>query len=197
MPTPALFEDRAVEPFSHVAGPLQTPETRAFFATNRSHRAHDPERPYGDGVDDELHLGAAIARIGAPGIGWDELVELALVNPPDSNVPVTLEDVAHWDSLIHRASRDVVDWDERSHGRFVKAINEELPYHPDQEIRVYVHGTKRGFEAALAMTGEIEHFAGRDSVGVAFACRRTGTSCITCSASTCVAPSTPARRCAT
>lgn len=169
MPTPVLYEGQVIEPFSHLPESLQTPLTQVFFATNRAHRAHDPGRPYGNGVDDELHLGRASVRIGTPDVDWDDLVQISLFNPPDSGVPITLEEVTHWDSLIHRASDDVVDWDEQSHGRFIREINDELVHHPDKEIMVYVHGTKTGFEPAIAMAGEIDHFAGKDFVGVAFA----------------------------
>lgn len=169
MPTPVLYEDRIVEPFSHVAEPLRTPTTRVFYATNRAHRAHDPEQPYGNGFDDELHLGLASVRIGTPDVDWNEVVELSLDNPPGSTIPITLEDVTHWDSLLHRASGSVVDWDEASHSRFVTKINAELDHHIDREIMVYVHGTKTAFEPAIAMAGEIDHFAGKDFVGVAFA----------------------------
>ena len=93
MPTPVLYQDQVIEPFSHVAGPLRTPMTQVFYATNRAHRAHDPERPYGNRVDDRLHLGRAAVRIGAPDLDWFELIELSLSNRPDNTVPVTLEDV--------------------------------------------------------------------------------------------------------
>jgi esterase/lipase superfamily enzyme len=169
MPTPVIYEDRAIDPFSHIPAPLRTPETTVFYATNRAHRAHDPDRPYGNGFDDELHLGVATVRIGDHGTDWDEVVELSLLNPSDSTVPITLEDVTHWDSLLHRASEDIVDWNEASHRRFIEAIDEELGHNPDKEIMIYVHGTKTGFEPAVAMAGEIDHFAGRDFVGVAFA----------------------------
>jgi esterase/lipase superfamily enzyme len=169
MPTPVLYEERVVEPFSHVAEPLQTPETRVFYATNRAHRRHDPDKPYGNGFDDALHLGVATVRIGTHDVDWQEVVELSLVNPPDSTVPITLEEVTHWDSLMHRTADDVVDWDEASHARFVDEINRELAHHADREIMIYVHGTKTGFEPAVAMAGEIDHFAGKDFVGVAFA----------------------------
>lgn len=169
MPTPVLYEEQVIEPFSHVAKPLQTPLTQVFYATNRAHREHDAQRPYGNGVDDELHLGQAWVRIGWPDARWDDVVDLSLFNPPDSDVPITLEAITHWDSLIHRSSEDVVDWREESHRRFVSEINYELAHHPDKEIMVYVHGTKTGFVPAIAMAGEIEHFAGKDFVGVAFA----------------------------
>ena len=38
----------------------------------------------------------------------------------------------------------------------------------DKEIMVYVHGTKVDFLNAVAMTAEIDHFSGRDFVGIAF-----------------------------
>ena len=170
MPTPVLYEQAEIEPFSHVTEELRTPLTQVFYATNRRHRGDDgADRPYGNGVDDELHLGRASVRIGEPGTDWNELVRLSLFNPPDSTVPITLQEVTHWDSLIHRAADDVVDWDEASHRRFIAEINRELDQHVDPEIMVYVHGTKTGFEPALAMAGEIDHFVGKDFVGVAFA----------------------------
>ena len=169
MPTPVLYEQAEIEPFSHVADELRTPITQVFYATNRRHRGDDADRPYGNAVDDELHLGRASVRIGEPGTGWNEVVRLSLFNPPDSTVPITLQEVTHWESLVHRVADDVVAWDEASHRRFIAEINRELDHHVDPEIMVYVHGTKTGFEPALAMAGEIDHFVGKDFVGVAFA----------------------------
>lgn len=169
MPTPVLYDEQVIEPFSHVAEPLQTPLTQVFYATNRAHREHDARRPYGNDVDDELHLGRALVRIGQPDAQWDDVVRISLFNPPGSDVPITLEDISHWDSLIHRTSDDVIDWREQSHRRFVGEINDELAHHPDKEIMVYVHGTKTGFVPAISMAGEIDHYAGKDFVGVAFA----------------------------
>jgi esterase/lipase superfamily enzyme len=52
---------------------------------------------------------------------------------------------------------------------FVNAINSELALAVDKEIMVYVHGTKVDFANATILTAEIDHFAGRDFIGLAFA----------------------------
>lgn len=168
MPTPVLYEQEGIEPFSHVAPELRSPVTQVFYATNRSHRQHDPQRPYGNGVDDELHLGRASVYIGNPGADWEETVRLSMFNPPDSDVVVGLAEVTHWDSLVHRAADDVISWEEESHARFVREIRRELDHHVDKEIMLYVHGTATEFDKAVAMAGEIDHYAGKDFVGVAF-----------------------------
>lgn len=169
MPTPVLYEAEGFEPFSHVADELRTPLTKVFYATNRAHRAHDDARPYGNGVDDELHLGEALVRIGEPHFDWDEVVRVSLANSPGSTVPVTLEELSHRGSVDHRDADEVVNWREESHAEFIAAINAELDHHVEREIMLYVHGTKTGFDPAIAMAGEIDHFAGKDFVGVAFA----------------------------
>jgi esterase/lipase superfamily enzyme len=52
---------------------------------------------------------------------------------------------------------------------FAAAINIELAVAQDKEIMVYVHGTKVDFLNSLVITAEVDHFAGRDFVGIAFA----------------------------
>ena len=52
---------------------------------------------------------------------------------------------------------------------FVDAINSELAEAVDKEIMIYVHGTKVDFSNSLILTAEIDHFAGRDYIGLAFA----------------------------
>ena len=52
---------------------------------------------------------------------------------------------------------------------FADAINAELAIAVDKEIMVYVHGTKVDFTNATILTAEIDHFAGRDFVGLAYA----------------------------
>ena len=168
MPTPVLYEADGLEPFSHITDSLRTPLTNVFYATNRAHRAHDSGKPYGNGVEDELHLGRAAVRIGEPHYSWDDVVQVSLFNPPESKVPVFLEEVAHWGSVTHRASDDIVTWQEESHEQFIAEINTELKLHPDREIMLYVHGTKTPFNLGVSMAGEIDHFAGKDFVGVAF-----------------------------
>ena len=52
--------------------------------------------------------------------------------------------------------------------KFINAINMELEKAIDKEIMVYVHDTKVAFANAAILTAEIDHFAGRDFVSLAF-----------------------------
>jgi esterase/lipase superfamily enzyme len=167
MPTPVIYADQYIEPFSHLAAPLQSPQTSVFYATTRRPEKEDTRAGYGNGIDDVLHLGRASVQIGEPGTTWDELVQISLNNRQDSAIPLSVDDVTRWGSLEHRG-REMVDWQEKSHERFISEIQSELIHHDDREILLYVHGTATNFEHGVAMTGELEHFAGRDFVGVAY-----------------------------
>jgi esterase/lipase superfamily enzyme len=167
MPTPVIYDDEVLEPFSGLASPLQAPETSVFYATTRQLRNSDGQTRYGNGVDDVLHLGAAKVLIGEPDSSWDDVVRLSMNSTPDSAVPLSVDEMAYWDSLDHR-SRAPIDWDGATHSRFTSEIEKELAHHKNREILVYVHGTATNFEHGVAMTGEIDHFSGRDFVGVAF-----------------------------
>jgi esterase/lipase superfamily enzyme len=167
MPTPLIYDAETLEPFRRVAPMLQTPTTQVFYATTRHPEHHNEQVTYGNSVDDYLHLGTAKVHIGERGITWPEVVQLSLNNTVDDATPLSVTDVAHWGSLDHR-ERDAIDWEEESHARFVREVEKELVHHANREIMVYVHGTATNFDHGLAMTGEIDHFSGRDFVGVAF-----------------------------
>lgn len=52
--------------------------------------------------------------------------------------------------------------------QFTDAINAELDRSKDRELMVYVHEAKFDFFKSCALTAELDHFAGRDFVGIAF-----------------------------
>ncbi len=51
---------------------------------------------------------------------------------------------------------------------YADAINAELSKSRDRAIMVYVHGAKFDFFRSCALTAELDHFAGRNFVGIAF-----------------------------
>ncbi|MFT5699119.1 MAG: esterase/lipase superfamily enzyme [Desulforhopalus sp.] len=53
--------------------------------------------------------------------------------------------------------------------KYAARINKELAKVIDKEIIIYVHGAKGSFIKSVALTAEIDHFSGRDFVGLAFA----------------------------
>lgn len=52
--------------------------------------------------------------------------------------------------------------------KLVLTINKQLADGRDRDIIIYVHGAKGSFLKSVALTAEIDHFSGRDFVGIAF-----------------------------
>ncbi len=51
---------------------------------------------------------------------------------------------------------------------FANNINSKLDNTIDKEIMIYVHGAKGSFLKSVALTAELDHFSGRDFIGIAF-----------------------------
>ncbi|MFP2768191.1 alpha/beta hydrolase [Oceanisphaera sp. KMM 10153] len=168
MPTPVLYQNGAIDPFSHLTTKHKSTRTHIFYATNRAPLVSKRGLHYGNAVDTSLHLGEAIIRMGEPNASWSELLASSLVEKPLVPVPLTLERLTETARIPIGTARSTHPLSPDQQG-FINAINRELDASVDKEIMVYVHGTKVGFANAAILTAEIEHFSGRDFVGLAFA----------------------------
>ena len=168
MPTPVIYQDAQIDPFTHLTPEHKTPQTHVFFATNRFPNSPGLEAGYGNKFDSIIHFGNATIRIGPPDIDWDEVYESSLSSSEISSVPLVIEEINEIAALPVQeiAADDVISTELQA---FVDAINADLALAVDKEIMVYVHGTKVDFANSIILTAEIDHFAGRDFVGLAFA----------------------------
>ena len=146
----------------------QSTKTQIFYATNRVPGSSEDKIVYGNSLDSTLHLGKATIRMGDPDSIWDELYQFSLSSEQAEPVVLTLEETVELAVMPTNVLR--------SHNsltpelqEFVDLINSELAQAVDKEIMVYVHGTKVDFAHATILAAEIDHFAGRDFVGLAFA----------------------------
>jgi len=168
MPTPVIYQDSLIDPFAHLAPEHKTPQTHVYYATNRAPHSSRPESGYGNKFDSVVHLGKAAIRIGPPDIDWDDLHKSSLYNSGTSSLPLVLEKIDEMALLpAQEISADFIMTPGLQ--TFIDAINADLALAVDKEIMVYVHGTKVDFTNAAILTAEIDHFAGRDFVGLAFA----------------------------
>ena len=137
-----------------------------FYATNRS-PIYPGSTDFGNELDSVVHLGTATIRMGTPDIDWDDLYKSSLADNA-SPLPLTLDKVNEMALLPAQDTHaDHIITPELQ--AFADAINAELAIAVDKEIMVYVHGTKVDFTNATILTAEIDHFAGRDFVGLAYA----------------------------
>lgn len=167
METPVLYHGAAIDPFAHLGPEDKTTLAHVFYATNRA--PQDPESgvPYGNATSALLHLGRATVRIGDADTRWDDLY-LASVSPSrGSTIPLSLLDVAEL-SAVHPGGGDEQALAGGAQA-IAAAINKELERTEAKELLIYVHGAKVDFAHACILTAEIDHFTGRDLVGIGFA----------------------------
>jgi len=170
MPAPVIYHSSSIDPFQHLTETQKSTKTRVFYATNRVPNAEANNLKYGNSLDSEIHLGIATVHMGDQSTDWEDLYEYSLANTETLSMPIKLgkhtELAVIPTSFVHGHGQD-----ELSPGlqAFVDSINEEISTAIDKEIMVYVHGAKVDFANSTILTAEIDHFAGRDFVGVAFA----------------------------
>jgi esterase/lipase superfamily enzyme len=168
MPTPVIYQNSLIDPFAHLTPEHRTPQTHVFYATNRAPNSSGSEPGYGNSLDSIVHLGRATIRIGNPDMDWNDLHESSLSSTEINSLPLTLEKIDEIAVLpVQYSSADNIMTPELQ--TFINAINAELAIAVDKEIMVYVHGTKVDFANSTILTAEIDHFAGRDFIGLAFA----------------------------
>lgn len=168
METPAVYEESAIDPFAHLDDSHRTLDLSVFFATNRSRDlTTDDHSTFGNTVDDKLHLGFATVRFGGDGYTWEQLAYDSTSAERSAPVPLSLDAVQQLITLRLDQPADGTEKPELA--VFGNSIEAELDRAVDREIVIYVHGTKTDFLNAVVLAAELEHFAGRDFVSLAYA----------------------------
>lgn len=168
MPTPVLYHNSTIDPFAHLSPVHKTTTTEIFYATNRVPTYNASDTRYKNQIDSTIHFGKATIGMGSPGVNWDKLRKLSLANQIDDPIPLTLELTVELATIpndalqVHQKLPPELQ-------TFIDSINAELDAALDKEIMLYVHGTKVDFANSVILTAEVDHFAGRDFIGVAFA----------------------------
>ncbi len=170
MTTPVLYTDAGVDPFAHLGPKDKTVNTSVFFATNRERQKTGDERTaYGNGIGEYLHLGRAVVRMGTEETSWDDLYRASTTRKRTAPIPLQVQDVLEMASLDPKYAEHLPDIIPPGLQAFASAIDAELARATDKEIMLYVHGAKTNFQKAVTLAAELDHFAGRDFVGFAFA----------------------------
>ncbi|MCP3930781.1 MAG: alpha/beta hydrolase [Bacteroidetes bacterium] len=168
MPTPVIYRNSTIDPFAHLSSQQKSVRSHVFFATNRVPTVSGGNIHYTNSLDSVLYVGDALIYMGEVSTKWTDLHKSSLAASQINGVPLTLEKIEERASmsLLDGGSRVELTPDMQS---FINSINSELATAVDKEIMIYVHGTKVDFANSTILTAEIDHFAGRDFVGVAFA----------------------------
>ena len=168
MPTPVLYQNSTVDPFAHLTAAQKSTRTKVFYATNRVPKCSKDKIVYGNSLDSTIHLGKATILMGNSDSKWADLYKFSLSNEQIEPLALTLEKTTELAVMPTKVLEFHDGLPPKLQG-FVDSINSELNEAVDKEIMVYVHGTKVDFANSTILTAEIDHFAGRDFVGLAFA----------------------------
>ena len=170
METPAIYHRAAIDPFAHLQDDEKDTNMSVFYATNRELTVFtEGDLPYGNQKDDRLHFGKAVLRFGDENFQWSDLYSASISPQRDQPVSLSLERFMETGTLPEQHQFMMGDKLSEELQQFVGDINAQLDLVRDKEIMLYVHGTKVDFLNSIAMTAEIDHFTGRDFVGIAFA----------------------------
>ncbi len=169
MDTPAIYHEAAVDPFAHLDETQHETALSVFYATNRKpQQAKTGELPYGNDKGQVLHLGYSMLRFGDEDFSWSDLYRASTSEQREVPVHISLENFEELATLPESYRFNAIKDLSAAQKGFVTAINAQLAAAEDKQIMVYVHGTKVDFLNSVAMTAEIDHFTGRDFIGVAF-----------------------------
>ena len=168
MPTPVLYQDSSIDPFAHLTPAQQSTTTQVFYATNRVPKISKGSLIYSNDLDTNIHLGKATIRLGSPETDWDTLYKYSLSIEESEPIAIEIDRIIEQAIISEKPTRSIKHFTPQLQN-FVDAINAELSEALDKEIMLYVHGTKVDFANSTILTAEIDHFAGRDFIGFAFA----------------------------
>ena len=179
MPTPILFSAAKLDPFGHLPSEERKPEIMVAYATNRVPEGPATDPQYSNGMGTTLHLGKAMVSFGGQGMTWKELDEASRTPPPkssdedvrfrDPDIPLFMtaaEEMGAFETASATGAPDTLTAGQR---QYIDALNDRLDKIPDPQLILYVHGAKQSFSSSVVFTGQVNHFLGRDLVGVAFA----------------------------
>lgn len=147
-----------------------------FYATGRNAIGSGSNTTYGNTVDNQVHFGRAVVRFGEGQLQWSELHNASLSKDRTEQIAIYLDSVHPMSSITKATVPD--DPDSNQHTAppvyhtglqpYFDAINAKLEQTRDQELLIYVHGTKVDFINAVTLTAELDHFTGRDFVTLAY-----------------------------
>jgi esterase/lipase superfamily enzyme len=176
MPTPTLYENSAVDPFTTLPPEQQTTTMEVFYATGRDANGAGSQTRYDNDVDNKIHFGRARVSFGDGHMEWESLHQASVSANRDEPVMLNLVDVHPMGDIDKAIVPADPDARQLSAGPayhaglqpFFNDINAQLAQSRDKTLMIYVHGTKVDFLNAVSLTAEIDHFTGRDYVTLAY-----------------------------
>jgi len=175
MPSPDVYDDGAIDPFTDTGSVKVLPYNRILYATDRLPADEsDKSLFYRNERGGVLRLGIARVKIARANITWEEARRISLAKNRSEKYPIRVSGVDEFGVLDRSATPqiapDQLGADPHAAARaFADAINNKLENSKRKDIYVYTHGYKVIFENPVLVANELWHFLGYDGVFIAYA----------------------------
>jgi esterase/lipase superfamily enzyme len=175
MPSPDVYDDGAIDPFTDTGSVKVLPYNRILYATDRLPADEsDKSLFYRNERGGVLRLGIARVKIARAKITWEEARRISLAKNRSEKYPIQVSGVDEYGvldrSAVSLAIPEQLGEDPHAAARaFADAVNTKLANSKRKDIYVYTHGYKVIFENPVLVANELWHFLGYDGVFIAYA----------------------------
>jgi esterase/lipase superfamily enzyme len=175
MPSPDVYDDGAIDPFTDTGSVKVLPYNRILYATDRRPADEsDKSLFYRNERGGVLRLGVARVKLARANITWEEARRISLAKNRSGKYPIRVSGVDEFGILDRSAASlaipEQLGKDPHAAARaFADAINNKLENSKRKNIYVYTHGYKVIFENPVLVANELWHFLGYDGVFIAYA----------------------------
>jgi len=174
MPSPDIYLDEDIDPFSGIDTDVEAPYFGMLFATDRNPDSEPGEPYYTNSRGFLLRLGKAVVEMGEGQYTWEEARQISLLKNRGGNYPLKVTAVDEIGILDRSISTftppDKIPPNPEAPGRqFAELINAKLAISKKKDIYIYVHGYKVVFSNPILVAIELWHYIAYDGVFIAFA----------------------------
>lgn len=175
MPTPRIYDENRLHPFSDLTPIDKDGTIELIYATDRMPAGPDDrEKYYKNKGGSVVRLGVGRIKLGNGNVSWDEMKKISLLKNRTQSFPLKVERVREYgilDSSISELDLPEIKAQKTSvpSRKIADMINEKLDRSNKKDVYIYVHGFKVNFENPLLVASELWHYLGYEGVFIPFA----------------------------
>ena len=174
MPSPTLYAEAIVDPFTDVTTENVYDRAKLFYATDRAPAgADDPQAHYSNERGHMLRAGVARVRIDPPLDSWEDIRRVTLKGERKETYRLQLSEVHEFGvfpfSLTGYFENAPSQQDMQSAGRqFAAEIDAQLARSRNKDIFIYTHGYNVDFDYSTLVSKELQHFLGYQGAFISY-----------------------------
>ena len=158
MATPVVFKDERLDFGPHVLPELRTTRLPVFYATTRAPVRRGDVLSYSNRPGEELRLGIADVRLGAPDWTFDDLLASDWTGSVAKPRPGAVEHLEELGTVPGKAPASEME------RRMVERIDEQLAKVRNRTVVLYVHGYRVTFDEVTVMMASFSAYLGHGAM---------------------------------